>query len=87
MRYLGIDLGGINIAAAVVSEAGEILGRGNIPTPRAREAVADTMAAAARLAAEQAGVSWGGTGRCGNRLSGAPLIPSGGRPVLEQPGL
>lgn len=58
MHYLGIDLGGINIAAAVVSEAGEILGRGNIPTPRGAEAVADTMAAAARLAAEQAGVSW-----------------------------
>ena len=58
MHYLGIDLGGINIAAAVVSEAGEILGRGNIPTPRGAETVADTMAAAARLAAGQAGVSW-----------------------------
>ena len=30
MKYLGIDLGGINVAAAVVDEAGTILSRGKI---------------------------------------------------------
>ena len=58
MYYLGIDLGGINIAAAVVDESGHILGRDSRPTPHAPgEVVADHMAAAARAAAGQAGVS------------------------------
>ena len=58
MYYLGIDLGGINIAAAVVDESGHILGRDSRPTPHAPgEVVADHMAAAARAAASQAGVS------------------------------
>lgn len=46
MKYLGIDLGGINVAAAVVDEAGTILSRGKIATPRTgAEAVAAAMAA------------------------------------------
>ena len=49
MHYLGIDLGGINIAAAVVSEAGEILGRGNIPTPRGAEAVVCSLPSSRRV--------------------------------------
>ena len=58
MYYLGIDLGGINIAAAVVDEAGQIVGRDSRPTPHASgEVVADHMAAAARAAAGQAGIS------------------------------
>ena len=32
MKYLGIDLGGINVAAAVVEEDGTILGRGRVAT-------------------------------------------------------
>lgn len=55
MKYLGIDLGGINVAAAVVDEEGTILGRGRLPTPRTGAGdVADAMAAAARQAAEAA---------------------------------
>lgn len=51
MKYLGIDLGGINVAAAVVDEAGTILSRGKIATPRTgAEAVAAAMAEAARQA-------------------------------------
>ena len=51
MYYLGIDLGGITIAAAVVDESGHILGRDSRPTPHAPgEVVADHMAAAARAA-------------------------------------
>lgn len=58
MYYLGIDLGGTNIAAAAVSEVGEILGRASIPTPRTgAQAVAETMAAAARAAAGDAGLA------------------------------
>ena len=58
MHYLGIDLGGTNVAAAVVDQDGTILGKVSLPTPRTgAEAVADQMAAAARAAAEQAGVS------------------------------
>lgn len=44
MNYLGIDLGGINIAVALVSEDGRILARGSRPTPRGPEAVADAIA-------------------------------------------
>ena len=57
MHYLGIDLGGTNVAAAVVDREGTILGKVSLPTPRTgAEAVADQMAAAARAAAEKAGV-------------------------------
>lgn len=45
MSYIGIDLGGINIAAALVTEDGGILARHSRPTPRGPEAVADSMAA------------------------------------------
>lgn len=54
MKYLGIDLGGTNVAAAVVDSEGTILGKVSLPTPRGAEAVADQMAAAARGAAEAA---------------------------------
>lgn len=57
MKYLGIDLGGINIAAAVVDEGGNILSRGRVSTPRGAEAVAAAMAEAARQAAEHASIS------------------------------
>lgn len=57
MYYLGIDLGGINVAAAVVDESGAILGRGRLPTPRTgAEDVADAMDAAARRACEAVGI-------------------------------
>ena len=57
MKYLGIDLGGTNVAAAVVDAEGSILGRASLPTPRGAEAVADQMAAASRAAAEAAELS------------------------------
>ena len=59
MYYLGIDLGGTNIAAAVVNEKGEMLGKVSLPTPRdvPAEQVADQMAAASRAAVEQVGLS------------------------------
>ena len=57
MKYLGIDLGGTNVAAAVVDEEGAVLGKVSLPTPRGVEAVADQMAAASRAAVEAAGLS------------------------------
>lgn len=56
MNYMGIDLGGTNIAAAVVGEEGTILGRTSIPTPCGAHEVAQIMAVAARAAAQDAGV-------------------------------
>ena len=55
MEYLGIDLGGINIAAAIVSENGQILARSSSPTPRGEEVVADAIAQTVRRMLEQAG--------------------------------
>lgn len=43
--YLGIDLGGTNVAAALVSQQGEICTSRSCPTPRTPEAVADAIAA------------------------------------------
>lgn len=46
MLYLGVDLGGTNIKAALVKENGEILREGSRPTnlPRSAEAVCDDIA-------------------------------------------
>ena len=69
MHYLGIDLGGTNVAAAVVDQDGTILGKVSLPTPRTgAEAVADQMAAAARAAAETGGGGPGPGGVGGHRL-------------------
>lgn len=47
MNYIGIDLGGTNIAAALTGEDGEILQRCGQPTPRKPEEVAGVIAALA----------------------------------------
>ena len=72
MYYLGIDLGGTNIAAGLVDENCKILGRAKIKTntPRPAVEIIDDMAEAARLAAKDAGVSlsdvrWVGVGSPG----------------------
>lgn len=55
--YLGIDLGGTNIAAAVVTADGRIHGRASVPTPRGTPAgaVAGAMLAAGREALGRSG--------------------------------
>ena len=50
MYYIGIDLGGTNVAAGMVDEGGKLLGKASIPCPRGSEAIADAIAQAARLA-------------------------------------
>ena len=57
--HFGIDLGGTNIAVGVVSSEHQIIGKASIPTgvPDTAEHIADRMAMAARMAAEDAGIS------------------------------
>lgn len=52
--YIGIDLGGTNVAAGAVGEDGTLLSRVSIPTPKGENAVADAVAQAARMAAKAA---------------------------------
>lgn len=57
--YIGIDLGGTNVAAGLVSAAGELLGRFSQPTPKGAEEVADAIAHAAQMARADAGIAMG----------------------------
>ncbi len=59
MYYLGIDLGGTNIAAGVVNEKFEIIGRGKVKTraPRPAAEIAEDMYIAGKAAVEDAGLS------------------------------
>ena len=60
MTYrLGIDLGGTNIAAGVVDENYKIVGRAKVKTarPRPAEEICDSMAQAAKMAIEDAGLT------------------------------
>ncbi len=58
MYWLGIDLGGTNIAAGVVDDNYNIIGRGKVKTNTGRttEEIADDMAKAVRLAIEDSSV-------------------------------
>lgn len=67
--YLGIDLGGTNIAAGIVDETEHVIAEEEIPTGASRgaEAVVEDMANVARMAAGKAGltledVEWVGVG-------------------------
>lgn len=59
MYYLGIDLGGTNIAAAVVDESFKIIGEGKVKTncPRPAEEIADSMYEAGMLAVKNSGLT------------------------------
>ena len=57
MYYIGIDLGGTNVAAGVTDREGKLLGKASIPCPRGAEAIADAMAESARLAVGEAGLT------------------------------
>ncbi len=58
MYYLGIDLGGTNIACGIVNENYEIIGRGRVKTnlPRPAAEIADDIFNASMMAIENAGV-------------------------------
>ena len=57
-KYLGIDLGGTNIALGIVDAAGHILARDSVPTgaDRPAEAIIDAMADAAKKLMQAAGI-------------------------------
>ena len=59
MYYLGIDLGGTNIAAAVVDENYKIIGEGKVKTncPRPVEEICDSMYEAGMLAIKDCGLT------------------------------
>jgi glucokinase len=92
--YIGVDVGGTKIAAAVVTPAGKILGREKAPTPRGRRAsavlsaivdvVEDAMRDAdvkpRRLKAVGIGVP-GIVDAAGGRVVAAPNIPIAGAPI------
>ncbi len=61
MYYLGIDLGGTNIAAAVVDEDFNIIGKGKIKTncPRPVEKICDSIYEAGMLAIDACGLTLG----------------------------
>lgn len=67
MYYLGIDLGGTNIAAGVVNQNYEIIGRGERKTNAARpaEEIIEDMVEAARSAVKNAGLEMKDIARCG----------------------
>lgn len=78
-NYVGIDLGGTNIAAGVVNEQNEIVASFSVKTKseRGSEAVIDDMALAAKSAVEKAGltmadIEWVGVGAPGtaNKTTG-----------------
>lgn len=54
MYYIGIDLGGTNVAAGVTDQEGRLLGKASIPCPRGAEEIADAMAQSVRLAVREA---------------------------------
>ena len=76
--YVGIDLGGTNIAVGVVNEDYRIVGRANEKTKafHPAEEIADDMAATARRAVENAGVTF-------DELVSRPVT----RVVLRAPGM
>ncbi|MCI9402650.1 MAG: ROK family protein [Oscillospiraceae bacterium] len=57
MHYIGIDLGGTNVAAGLVDKEGKLLGEASIPTPQGAGAVADAIVQAAQKVAENAGIA------------------------------
>ena len=59
MYYLGVDLGGTNIAVGVVDEAGRILHKDSVPTGAGRppQATLDDMAAICRKVVADAGIT------------------------------
>lgn len=55
--YFGIDLGGTNVAVAVVDQSGAIIAQNTRPTPKTPEAVADAMAEGVRDVAKASGLT------------------------------
>jgi len=79
MYYLGIDLGGTNIAIGLVDEQGHIVHQGNIPTGRERSAtvILEEMALLALEVAKEAGIGLDQIHSVGVGSPGAPDVQNG----------
>ena len=77
MLYLGVDLGGTNIKAALVNSEGDILCEANTPTnlPRPAKAVCDDIAALCLQLAEGKDVAGVGIG-CPGTVDGGTVLYS-----------
>ena len=77
MLYLGVDLGGTNIKAALVNSEGEILCEASVPTnlPRPAEAVCDDIATLCLQLAEGKDVAGVGIG-CPGTVDGGTVLYS-----------
>ena len=86
--YLGIDLGGTNIAVGVVDENFNIVGRATRKTavPRSADSIADDMAGACFDAVKNAGVEIGDIAACGIGSPGAVDTVKGEVAVSENLG-
>ncbi len=84
MQYVGIDLGGTGIAAGVVNEAHEIIGRAALKTlpERPFEAIVRDMAEAVRTALARAGLAEGDVAAIGIGVPGA-VDPAAGTVYLS----
>jgi glucokinase len=80
MHYLGVDLGGTNLVAAVVTEDGQITARAAVPTPKGAEPILDAMAQVCRDAVAQTPLDWQEIASVG---VGSPGIADPTRGVLE----
>ncbi len=82
MYYLGVDLGGTNIACAVVTEDGRILGKSSIPTglPDTAEAIAERIGKCAIMSVEKAGCTMAEIASVG---VGTPGIANANSGVVE----
>lgn len=79
MYYLGIDLGGTNIAIGLVDEQGCIVHQGNTPTGRERSAtvILEEMARLALAVAKEAGIKLNQINSVGVGSPGAPDVQNG----------
>ena len=96
MYYIGIDLGGTNIAAGITDTEGNILYKGSLPTgaSRGRDAIIDDIAALCRMLCRDAKISFDEIGRIGIAVPGGvdaaageilftPNIPLSGINICE----
>ena len=96
MYYIGIDLGGTNIAAGITDTEGKILYKGSLPTgaSRGRDAIIDDIAALCRMLCRDARIAFDEIGRIGIAVPGGvdavageilftPNIPLSGINICE----
>ncbi len=58
MYFIGVDLGGTNIAIGIMDEAYHLIRKGSTPTPQEPEAIVEAMAALIATLREEAGIPW-----------------------------